>query len=300
MPGRAYLIDGDIYYSPNCDRDVQLPGQLNIDDITSFNNVGVETFEVAYWWSERVPWLGFLPRRPVCWNGALVEDIGYMPRQLLQKDDGTLYKLPFLSQNRWLAVETLIREVLGILSCRYSIQYLEPYSTRKWGYTNGHPTEAETWKFAHQGRDWFAMWIAVLYWMLKTMPEDPKYLEGICPTAWYKVLVMWDKSRISVWESLRCAPLLQRFWDANRAGVFLHNPYDQPNQPSALWFDHCGMPVWYRWGPREIAQSKRDNFRLMIPPPEILQAATTVVSPSMPSYSAGTEYEWEDTQNYGA
>jgi hypothetical protein len=249
MPSRAYLIDGDIYYSPNCDRDMQIPGQLNIDNITLFNNVGVEAFEVPYWWSERVPWLGFVPRRPVCWNGALVEDIGYMPRHLLQKDDLMLYKLLYLSQNSWLAVENIIREVLRMFSRRFNIQYLEPYSTRKWGYTNAYPTQAETWKFAHQGRDWFAIWIALLYWLLKIIPEDPKYLEGISPTAWYKVLVTWDKSRISMWESLCCAPLLQCFWDANRAGVFLHNPYNQPNQPSAWWFDHCGMLLWYRWGP---------------------------------------------------
>jgi hypothetical protein len=62
MPGQAYLIDGNIYYSPNSDRDIQLPGELNIDDITVFNNVGMEAFKVLYWWSEKVPWLGFMPR----------------------------------------------------------------------------------------------------------------------------------------------------------------------------------------------------------------------------------------------
>jgi hypothetical protein len=190
-----------------------------------------------------------------------------MPRHLLINDESTRFKLPYLTQNTWLAVETLIRDVLGIFKLHFSIQYLEPYSTRKWGYTNSHDTEAMTWYHARQGQDWFAMWIALLYWILKTVPEDTNYLEGICPAVWYKVLVAWDKTRISVWESLRCVPLLQRFWDANRSGVFLHNPDDQPYQPSASWFDHCGMPVWYRWGCREIAQSRRNDHRLMTPPP---------------------------------
>ncbi|KAF7761921.1 hypothetical protein Agabi119p4_9913 [Agaricus bisporus var. burnettii] len=298
MPGRAYLINGDVYYSPNSDRNVQLPSELNIDNITLFNNVGVEAFEKPYWWSERVPWLGFVPRRPVCWNGALVEDLGYMPRRLLVNTERTAYMLPYLSQNRWLAVENLIREVLQLLSRRYNIQYLEPYSTRKWGYTNGHPTEAQMWSFVHQGRDWFAMWIALLYWMLKIIPEDLKYIEGVCPTEWYRVLVKWDKARIGAWESLRCAPLLQRFWDAQRSGVFLHNPEDQLNQPSASWFDHCGVPVWYRWGSREVAQSQRNDFRLIVPPPEIVQIIATLISPSITSYATGAGHEWEDTHNY--
>jgi hypothetical protein len=47
-------------------------------------------------------------RQPVCWNSALVEDLGYMPRNLLVYPEHPGYLLPFLSQNRWLAVETLI------------------------------------------------------------------------------------------------------------------------------------------------------------------------------------------------
>jgi hypothetical protein len=171
-----------------------------------------------------------------------------MPRHLLFKLDGTSFMLPPLSQNNWYVVERLIREVLRILSHCYNIQFFEPYSMTKWAYTAPHPTEKQTWYHTHQGRDWFAMWIVLLYWMLKVMPKDSQYIKGICPTEWYRVLLTWDKTCVGAWESLCCAPLLQRMWDANCSGIFLHNPDDQPCQPSASWFDHCSVPVWYHWG----------------------------------------------------
>jgi hypothetical protein len=37
----------------------------------------------------------------------------------------------------------------------------------------------------------------------------------------------------------------------------------------------------------------------MVSPPETLQAATTVLSLSVPSYDMGAGYEYENVENYG-
>jgi hypothetical protein len=102
-----------------------------------------------------------------------------------------------------------------------------------------------------------------------------------------------------VWESLWCALFLQQFWDANRVGVFLHNPNDQPMQPVALWFDYCRVLVWYRWGHRERVQSQCHGYPLMAPPSETLQAATTVIYPALLLSSYSAKNEWDNMPSDG-
>lgn len=81
--------------------------------------------------------------------------------------------------------------------------------------------------------------------------------------------------------------LLQNWWQINCVGLLLHYPTSTtPQQPPAQWFVDQNIPVWYRWGEREICGARSPDFPLIKPSPEHLQSTTTWIT-SMPSTYVG-------------
>src|SRR5271156_2023901 len=56
---------------------------------------------------------------------------------------------------------------------------------------------------------------------------------------------------------------------------FLENEKD--GQPSVQWYTSLNVPVWYTWtNPHQKAVNQRPELAYLRPPPELLQAATTI------------------------
>ncbi|KAF9441228.1 hypothetical protein P691DRAFT_684646 [Macrolepiota fuliginosa MF-IS2] len=283
MKGRCWNINGNMYYSPNSDRQPMMPPQ-DESPVTFMPCVSrAADFEKPHWWKKETEWLGFVPTRPVPYSGVWFETLANLPRWIYQVQDG--YALPGPISTQWLTIDKLIWEIVEVLGRRNKLEYLRPFFPYRWNYSANHPTQEVAMDHIEAGRDWFGIWIGLLFWMTRKIPESEVFVEGLLPPIWFQQVVQ-TKNNQAVLDSIRVAPLLQRFWNINRIGLWLRHPNDKRLQPPAQWFIDQGVPVWYRWGDREKASNRRGSFELIGPTDEEYQAAT--ICPTMSQFTPGS------------
>ena len=79
--GRAQLIGGDFYYSPNSQRTVNLPPVFNSIPYCDCHKDPSTEFRQPLWWQPACPYLAFVPLHPV-FAGVPFQDlfhISYIP-----------------------------------------------------------------------------------------------------------------------------------------------------------------------------------------------------------------------------
>ncbi|KAF7771104.1 hypothetical protein Agabi119p4_7078 [Agaricus bisporus var. burnettii] len=271
--GRVSVVDGDIYFSPNSTRQLRdVPSIYNpIQFVEKVSTA--DDFQEPRWWTDDTEWMGFVPRKEVPYVGSWFSPLAIIPNRLLC-EDYSLYGLAGFVADEWLNIEAMLRETCDILQNTYSLRYKLPFPPRRWDYHKQYTTFGEAMKHVAHGRDWFAMWIGLLYWSSRKVPNGPLFAEGLTPPDWFWTIVIkrMDRRRI---DAIRTSQLLQNWWQIDRVGLILLHPDDALNQPRAQWFVEQSVPVWYRWGDREKYSSGSTASALITPSPEHLQVAMT-------------------------
>jgi hypothetical protein len=205
--------------------------------------------------------------------------------QALSPSPGDIVALPsggfMLNKSKlgsWIKAEDLLCDVARILTHRNNFQYSPPCRPNTWSYDKIHFTYDIAEHNLGNAREWFAIWIGLLYWLTRKVVESSSFREGQTPPQWYIQVIQGCKER-STWDIVRTMPMLSHHWGWSRVGVWLRFPSDVPSQPQTQWFVERNIPVWYRWGSRETHALRTDpNFSLIPPSPEELQAATTFLT----------------------
>ncbi|KAJ3570763.1 hypothetical protein NP233_g4193 [Leucocoprinus birnbaumii] len=284
QPGRAWVTNGDLYYSPNCIRGVGIPEHQQ--DINLKPGVSkASDFQEPIWWDKKTEWLAFVIRQPVPYSGAIVDALNVVPDTLISVPNKGVRMLPEAALP-WKELEVMLIAMAQALedSLPYVVRAVciqgKPFPPSKWGYDTFYPIVEEASRHIEAGRDWFAMWLGYVYWLSKKVYEHSGYTEDLTAPLWYLHIVRACNDQ-PMYDLLRTTPLLQNHWKWNRVGVWLHHPDDVEEQPTAQWFVDRGAPVWYRWGGREKATMRSGNRHALIQPkPEELQHATTWIAPT--------------------
>ncbi|KXN81996.1 hypothetical protein AN958_03204 [Leucoagaricus sp. SymC.cos] len=221
--------------------------------------------------------------QPVLYEGAWFRPLNSMPDIVHTLPTGR-YQL----NKAWISVWTYIKETLTIvvrtLKKKNTFRCLMPFAPEKWKHDAIHHTEEAALMHIKNGRDWFAMWIGLLYWMTRKSINPASFVEGISAPTWFIQLVQELPLQQAIWDLVWTAPLLQRSMRWNWVGIWLHHLADVNGQPSVQWFvDQC-IPVWYRWGHREDQSNQNPFFALISPSAKERQSATTLIFSALSMY----------------
>ncbi|KAJ3558876.1 hypothetical protein NP233_g11409 [Leucocoprinus birnbaumii] len=286
MEGRTWIVDNETWFSPNASHfpgvppsqsppsgsnseTPQSPPQHDYQDPPQFIpfRSKASDFQKPRWWNQDTEWMAFVPRQRVAYHGIWFETLAYLPNRLPNvsaTQHHPLYQLPPRLRLTWNEAEKLLTRAVDHLSKENRLNYLKPFPPGDWEYGSTFASHQDALKHVEEGRNWFAMWLGLLYWLVRRTPEGEGYIEGLKPEAWVVLLIRYTLKQKEV-DLLRLNPLLQRGWQIDRVGVFLHNPSYVRGQPPVDWFVHQGIPVWYRWGSPENLMLPDYSCQLMAP-----------------------------------
>ncbi|KAJ3553571.1 hypothetical protein NP233_g12613 [Leucocoprinus birnbaumii] len=312
MDGCTWVVGNDIWFSPNATYFPGVPPSQHqpanssstrslVDHQAPPQFVPLESkasdFQAPHWWRCNMEWMAFVPRQRVVYQGIWFETLACIPDRLPDVSPvrgHPLYQLPPRLRVTWDEAEKLLVKASQHLSKENKLSYVKPFQPSAWGYSDTFSSHQEALRHIEEGRDWFAMWLGILYWLVRRTPEGEGYIEGLKPKTWVIMLIRYTLKQREV-DLLRLNPLLQRGWKVDRVGVFLHNPLHADGQPAAEWFIHQGIPVWYRWGEAERLMPFSVSYRLVAPSTECMReaqsqfeenqlSATTAPSASSPQF----------------
>lgn len=187
--GRASIVNGDIYVSPNSQRQLTtiIPPS---EPIRFVEKQSVATdFQEPRWWTPNTEWLGFVPRQEVPYVSAWFGPLAIILNQLLCKNQ-VEYSLPTAYGDKWLEIDLMLWETCEIIRDAYKLRYAVPFPPRRWHYHKTYSTWSIAMEHITNGRDWFAMWLRLLYWSMRKIPNGPDFAEGLTPPDWFRTIVM--------------------------------------------------------------------------------------------------------------
>jgi hypothetical protein len=285
--GHAFLsAGGDVFYSPNCSRRVDVPAP---NDRYPFyvKEARFENFLSPRWWTKPYHYFSFVPLRP-SFDGIVFESLRDIVPYIGPVEDED-FALSSRKIRHWLELEDSLIMVAHLLNKGFFTRVrpgLTPIPPSLLGFKKTFRTHRDACLSIAASRDWFLMWMSLISSKIadiETFRED-----------WFSYLV--EKECPQDWLSAVQSSMICDFsWHCPRVGTFLNIQNSEPEQPSVEWFYSWNIPVWYCPG------SGNPKFGHLQPPPHILQLATTFFSktpsPSRASSSpppaeySGREYE---------
>ncbi|KXN86440.1 hypothetical protein AN958_10111 [Leucoagaricus sp. SymC.cos] len=232
--------------------------------------------QLPQWWDIETEWIGFVPMQPVLYEGAWFRPLNSLPDMVHALPTGQ-YQLNKAWISVWTCIEETLITVVHTLKKKNAFRCLMPFAPEEWKYDAIHHTEEAALMHIKNGRDWFAMWIGLLYWMTRKSINPASFVEGISAPTWFIQLVQELPLQQAIWDLVWTVPLLQRSMRWNQVGVWLHHLADVNEQPSTQWFVDQHIPVWYRWGHREDQSNQNPFFALISSSAKERQSATTLI-----------------------
>lgn len=286
--GRAILVDGHLFYSPNCTRsDILLP---------SFSpNPGrdISSIEHPLWWSMDHVHLAFLPLR-----GQGVHPLdSFLPVQTrFVRSRGQFFLDPSVILG-WNRLEFELRWIIRILAGRCKIPPYPSVISSALVKASRHKDARLLRQELVNGKRWFMYWVCQLAYTIAVnismdgSPAQPTYdlpsEEEVGPNfdwdyfAANAIPPWFDYLGTRNWpQTLLCAirSCVATFDSNSRVGIFLDIAQPKHYQFSVDWFMKFNVPVWYPWGINEQAAAlKMTSVSRLVPLPHHLQHVATIL-----------------------
>jgi hypothetical protein len=259
--GHAFLsAEGDIFYSPNSSRRVDVPAH---DDRYPFyvSEARFENFLSPRWWQKPYHYFSFIPLRPF-FEGAVFGCLRDLVSDIEDAEDNRFALSPRKIEH-WLEIEDSLILLAHHLNKGFFTRIkpgLTPIPPSILGFKKTFSTLRAARLRIAASRDWFLMWISLISSKIadiETSHED-----------WFSYLAKmeWPQDWLS---TLQSSLLCDFSWHCPRVGTFLNIQNPSPEQPSVEWFYSWDIPVWYR---------PSQGHPELQPPPHILQLTTTFIS----------------------
>jgi hypothetical protein len=275
--GRASLIDGRLFYSPNCRRDVGLPSPL--EDATRLRHSYREDIRELHqplWWSPNTAYLAFLALEQTFY-GILHEELFDVPSWIDRDQSG--FSLEPRTTISWRKLERDLEEILQHLHSRYHVPEVKKVIYTALAHTGFHKKISDFRKHIQRTRGWFSVLMAHLSYLIAiALSMDGNSTESDNVPLWFEYLVI-----VGRWNEAFISSIQMSVADfspyVDRVGIFLQILQPERDQLSVDWLCRCSVPVWYLWGPAEVDASKQTaRIRRLGPPACQLQLATTFFS----------------------
>lgn len=277
--GRVQLVNGDLFYSPNCGRDLKLPTQrlevppavrAHIEpSIRNPHRDRIDEFHLPRWWTPTFGYLAFLPLEPV-FAGVPFEILFNIPRYFDRVLNG--FVMPSWVSLQWKREETQLKSTTQMLLEYFHAPRITWLTPTALGYVGAYAYIREFRADICRSRDWFALWMGGLSYAIAVATSVKGELPGYehVPT-WYRYLV--GKGYKSAWLSGLMSSLVGTFDPSvPRAGIILDISKPQPDRYSVDWLCRYSVPVWYPWGAKERdAASRTPQIARLAPLPHQLQ-----------------------------
>jgi len=156
--GFAQVVDGRVFYSPNCNRTISTPS--SITDAKALNN-RISQVQNPHWWNENIPFLPFIPFNPCYTDLVPFQDLSCI-HQYDVCSEGK--RMPLHVQSQWMKLEdSLIKSThrlmgdLGVGSQRSSVaprRGAKPAATEP-GILPAQQSDSQGYPEACLAEEWF-------------------------------------------------------------------------------------------------------------------------------------------------
>jgi hypothetical protein len=289
--GRVQILNGRIFFSPNCSRTVDHPPPIRDERggepnpfLPSHQSNGrrnyfeLDTTQYASprWWTLAFGWIAFFPLTPsLC--GPIFEKL-FMPRSQHHVFDNELgkYFMPTNLSEKWLQVDRDLSDAVYLIRHQYPIPFVYPVNTFCFGYSKGHTRSGALHMALRRGKDWFVVWMALLSYAIAGAEDIYSSVKDsiiLAKPSWYDILLEhFDNQWL---DALYASTVCSFSPQTPRAGVFLElNTFDS-KQPLPEFFCRFHVPVWYPWS-NDLAR----RYEHLAPLPHQLQVGTTFLTKS--------------------
>ena len=243
--GRALLLNGEMFYSPNCSRTVTLPpNRLSITPASS----DITSLCQPLWWTLETVHLAFMPLDHTFFGDfqEIFETRGldYNTKFGFSLDPGKI-----LSWNR---VQFELKHAVAILLRRAYVPPFPDLINSALVCGGSHRSAESLRSLIDKTRKWFFYWFCKFSYAIAvniSFDREPIAMafDSLADVpGWFRLLANWD------WPQWYLSAIMNTtaVFDPSvpRAGVFLDiSPSHPPHQFSVDWFIAFGVPVWYRW-----------------------------------------------------
>uniref|UniRef100_A0A8H7XJE8 Uncharacterized protein n=1 Tax=Psilocybe cubensis TaxID=181762 RepID=A0A8H7XJE8_PSICU len=181
---------------------------------------------------------------------------------------------------QWSSLEQDLSRMSHYLSTLTKCNVLKPVGPWAFGYSKRHTSRANAIHALERSRDWFALWMGLLSYLITVAETRGKELQeypGLSSSTWVEYLL--EKHCKEAWlESFLCSEICD-YTRGSRVGVFIDlQSLGKVDclQPSVEWFCQWGIPVWYIW---DGVYAKDPSKQYMAPLSHQLQLSTTTIAP---------------------
>ena len=265
--GWASIVDGDIIYSPNCDRLLTRP--LMDCDIEWLLNNGqsVDRLHRPLWWSLQTAFLAFLP---IYHDFVGVPFEEFNNPELQENISG--FFIPQSTLFKWKQTESLLRDLMESFTSAYNIPNVKLWRPLSALVPSGlYKYRTLFWILSRYSKGWLSLYMAIFAYFIAVAQEiDEDDSDDDAMPTWFITMNKYDQALLSGLRSSSPFTYL-----AERVGTLLNIAEPPVNQFSVDFLIKYCVPVWYPWGPKEIWKAKHDrSFDRLAPPPDQLQRAT--------------------------
>jgi hypothetical protein len=273
--GRVHLIQGHFFYSPNSQRNVQLPPVYDDIPYRSCFEDNFAEFRQPLWWQPACPYLAFIPLRP-SFTGVPFQDlfhISYFPRL---RYGGFMIDPQIILG--WARLEKDIRDAVDVLldhERASKIAWLVPTTLGCQGvFMRVHILRTQY----KNSKEWFSLLMGALSYAIAVSITHRQEIFDEAMPHWFSFLSQRDFSQI--WLSGIRSSMVADFDSCiDRVGVFVQLFQRHRDQFSVDWLCEFGVPVWYPWGDQEIRASQTDaRLARFAPLPYQLQEISTFLT----------------------
>jgi hypothetical protein len=303
--GRVQILEGDLYYSPNSTKTVQLPAPHREgsnpfsasclpDGKRSLWQIDTSVFDQPQWWGDHYGWIAFYNHDILDTSSILFRSLRNSAAQYTFKE-GIGYTLSQLQADELLRLENQLNCVYVTLRSQYKLLGLPPSKPWAFGYLRPHSKRGILSLCMEKTRNWFKVWLCLMSYMIAAA-ESHEVLSVEHPILarqnWRNQLATKcaDVQIDQAWLDLLSDTAVASFSPhTSRTGTFVSltpgavRAHENTFQPAIEWFIEYGVPVWYRWNKDTASLA---NIQHLAPPESQLQNVDSFIRKSPPLSTA--------------
>jgi hypothetical protein len=307
--GRAQIRDGRIIYSPNSNRNVDIPPRIPHDrnpfypDCKSgtkkrnFWKLDVSAYEKPQWYHIKFGWICCYDKNVLYSTSPLLNVLRYSSSRFVFDEEECKFTLSPLEKNDWLGLENQLVRAYATIHHHYPVHAFSPSNPYVFGYLCAHKSQDLLSLSLQKSKAWFGLWLAILSFNIAVAECTRASLDDSSPLKeppWQDLILEYgeDLHMDRVWLDMLLDTHVANFSpDVSRVGTFIMlgavEVYDVA--PSVDWFMKYGVPVWYEWS---AAHASQVHYQRFAPLEYQLQEATTfrTKSPSLATSTPTTNY----------